>query len=141
MKEKSTRKNIIRKEKKQRTNVMTSAVFSKFASVPSVGGSVRDVIDGTFLTKESMIKYAPFFMTLAGLALIYISINYYADKTLIRIEKTKEEVRELRFEYITTKSQLTQFTQASNVSKVLEPQGIKQSLVPPHKIFIKKIEK
>lgn len=141
MKEQKGRKNTIRKEKKQRTQLMTSSVFGKIANSPGVGGSVRDVIDGSFLTKETMVKYAPFLMTLAGLAFIYISINYYADKTLIKIERTKEEVKELRFEYITTKSQLTQFTQASNVSKVLEAEGIKQSLIPPRKIFINKNEK
>lgn len=116
--------------------IMSSSLIGKYANPADIGSKVKDVIDGTFLTKESILKHAPFFLTLVGLAFIYITINYYSNRVLINIEKTKDEVKELRYEYVTVKSELTQFTKASNVSKVLEPLGLKQSATPPQKIII-----
>lgn len=107
----------------------------------AISGNLKTVLDGSFLTRESFIKQAPFFFYVLALAFIYIAINFHSDKTLLSIERTKDEIKELRFEYITVSSELTQFTQASNVSKLLQDEGLKRPVTPPEKIILTVTEK
>lgn len=74
------------------------------------------------------------FITL--LAIVYIANSYNAEKTIIEIGKTKKELEELRFEYITTKSNLMFHSKQSEIAVRLAGSGIKESLVPPQKINI-----
>lgn len=99
-------------------------------------GNVKTFLDGSFLTREKFIRQAPFFFYVLGFAFIYIAINFYADKTLLTIERTKEEIKELRFEFVTVSSELIQFTQASNVKRILAEDGIKRPVTPPTKLIV-----
>ncbi len=98
--------------------------------------SAQDILGGGFLTKERTIKHLPFLLFLAFLAIIYIGNSYYAEKNIRKIEKLQKEVKELRYEYITNKSKLMQSSRQSMVAKSLENKGIKESTVPPNKIFV-----
>jgi len=135
------KKNTIRQHKKARKSFKMGSMLPRVKVPKAISGSIRTVLDGTFLTKESFTKQAPFFFYVLLLAFIYIAINFHSDKTLLSIERTKEEIRELRFEYITVSSELTQFTQASNVSKLLQDEGLKRPVTPPEKIIIPVNEK
>jgi hypothetical protein len=130
------KKNSIRQHKKQRNSLNIGKMLPKVRMPKIVNESVVSMLDGSFLTKEIILKQAPFFFYILGIALIYIAINFYADKTLLSIERTKEEIKELRFEYLTVSSELIRFTQASNVKNLLFEEGIKRSVIPPSKIFI-----
>ncbi|MCF8301830.1 MAG: hypothetical protein K9I94_01040 [Bacteroidales bacterium] len=120
--------NTIKKQKKAgQTKTRTS----------KVGASVTGVFKGHFLTSKEMRKLLPFFLYLTVLAIIYITNNYKAEQKIIEISETKEELKKLRYEYITTKSQLMYHTQPSQVSQKLDQMGVKESTVPPYKIYIK----
>jgi cell division protein FtsL len=59
-----------------------------------------------WLNYQSVVKQVPFFLFLALLAVVYIYNGHYADKTIRRINKTEKEVKELKYEYITLKSEV-----------------------------------
>jgi hypothetical protein len=103
---------------------------------PIVKG-VQSVLDGTILARESVLKSVPFVFYIALLIVFYIANTYYAEKKIIEIEKIKKELKELRSENITSKSSLMFYSRQSQVIKRIEPYGINESLIPPHKIFVK----
>ncbi len=100
--------------------------------------SLRSLLGGYFLTKERTVKHLPFLFFLALLAIIYIGNSYYAEKNIRHIERTQKKLKELRYEYITTKSKLMHSSRQSMIAKSLTKKGIKESTVPPEKIFVKK---
>ena len=104
---------------------------------PVVKG-VQSVMDGTILTRDKVVKSLPFLLYIAFLAMLYIGNSYYAEKKIIEIEKVKKELKELRSENITTKSKLMFYSRQSEVMKRIMPYGIKESLLPPNKIFAEK---
>ena len=100
------------------------------------GSMLRWVLDGTFLSKKTVIRQLPFLLTLTAMGLAYIFNSNYADKTVIQTNRTKSELEELRFNYINTKSKLMQGTRQSELVHRLEFRKVKESKIPPRKIII-----
>jgi hypothetical protein len=105
-----------------------------------IARSAFDVINGNFLTNKSSVKQAPFVMFLTLVALLYISNSYYAERKIRQINKINNEIKELRSEYITSKSKLMFVSKQSEVAKTAEEMGlpIKESTTPPGKIIVNK---
>jgi hypothetical protein len=106
-----------------------------------VARAFSDVIGGNFLTTENSVKQLPFVFFLMGVAMVYIANSYYAERTVRQINQINQELKELRSEYITTKSDLMFLSKQSEVAKALEPYGIKESVVAPKKIVVNREEK
>ncbi len=102
-----------------------------------VGGAVQNVLGGSFLTKERAVRLLPFFLFLTLLAMFYIANTYYAEKTERDIQALRKSLKELRYEYITTKSELMNQSQQSEVAKRLKNINIQESRVPPDKVIKK----
>ena len=98
--------------------------------------SLQSILGGSFLARNKALKMLPFLLFLTLLALIYISNIYIAEKKNRKIEEINNELKELRYEYITTKSDLMYLSKQSQLAKKLAPTGIKESRVPPEKIVI-----
>ena len=92
------------------------------------------VFSGTFLTNESTLKHIPFILFLAFIAILYIANGYHADDKIREVNKITNELKELRSEYISTKSDLMFVSKQSEVAKSVEPMGLKEPIVPPIKI-------
>jgi hypothetical protein len=101
-----------------------------------VGKSLLDVLNGNFLASENIIALLPYIFFLTFLALLYIANGYYAENKVREINSLGNELKELRSEYITTKSELMFRSKQSEVARSLSPYGIKESVVPPKKIVI-----
>lgn len=93
--------------------------------------ALSSVFSGTFLTSESSLKHVPFILFLALIAILYIANGYYADDKIREVNKINNELKELRSEYISTKSDLMFVSKQSEVAKAAEPLGIKEPIVPP----------
>jgi hypothetical protein len=102
-----------------------------------VGKSLADILNGNFLTSDGMVSLLPYIFFVTFLALLYIANGYYAENKIREINSMGNEIKELRSEYITTKSELMFKSKQSEVARALEPVGIKESVVPPKKIIIK----
>lgn len=107
----------------------------------SFGSAVINVMDGSVLTRESVLKLIPFFLFLSAIGILYIANSYWGDKTVREIESIKKELKELRFEHISTKSTLIYNSQQSEVAHRLDSTGIKESVAPPSKIIVQPTEK
>lgn len=103
----------------------------------NVGRSVSGFLDGKFFSRENMAKQIPFILYLTFIGVLYIANSYNAEKTIIEISRTKKQNEELRFAYITTKSDLMFHSKQSEVAVKLKNSGIKESLVPPVKLYVK----
>ena len=102
----------------------------------NIGKSIHSVVDGSFLTRDKIICLVPFLLFLVALAILYISNIYYAEKTIRRIDDSRRELKELQFEYITSKSGLVSKSKRSEVAKSLENEGLKESITPPYRIYV-----
>lgn len=100
--------------------------------------SVLDVINGNFLAREYSIRQAPYVFFLALMTLLYISNNYFAESKIREISKINSELKELRSEYITSKSKLMFMTKQSEIAIMAEEMGIgiKPATIAPKKIIV-----
>ena len=102
----------------------------------SPGRFFLGIIEGRFLARDTMVRWLPFLFFLTFLGLVYIANTYYAEKMVRINDRTARELKELRYEHITIKSQLMTLSKQSEVAKRLAGTGIKETVVPPEKIFI-----
>ena len=102
----------------------------------SMAKGYRDIFGGDILIQKSVLKQLPFIMLLVAMLVLYIFNNNLAEKNLIKIERTKKELIELRYEYISSKADMMDSLKQSMVLQKLELLGIKEPTNPPHKIFI-----
>jgi hypothetical protein len=104
-----------------------------------LGISLRTILDGSILTRDAVVRLLPFGIYLAFLVVAYIGNSYYSEKIIRRTSKVRNELKELEYEYISTKSDLMHISKQSEVAISLDSlkTGIKESIVPPIKIFEK----
>lgn len=81
-------------------------------------------------------KLIPFILYLGGLGLIYIANANYSEKTVREIDKINKELKTLRSEYISGKSELMFNSKQSEVAKSVAPLGIVESTEAPRKIVL-----
>ncbi|HNR19009.1 MAG TPA: FtsL-like putative cell division protein [Bacteroidia bacterium] len=87
--------------------------------------------------KGMLLKVMPFIFFLTVLGLFYIANSYTSERTIRNIDKTAKEIKELRSEYISVKSDLMFVCRQSQVAKSVEPYGIRHLTTPPKKIVLK----
>jgi hypothetical protein len=89
---------------------------------------------------RAITQNMPFILFLSGLALIYIANSHLAEKKIRRINKLGREIKELKWEYLNVKSELMFRSKMSEVSKAVDPLGLKPLNSPPQKIELEKKE-
>ncbi len=90
-----------------------------------------------WINKDSAANALPFVLFLTFLAMFYIGNRHYAERNVREIEKLNKELKELRWEYMTTKAQLMYRSKQTEVAKQAGLFGLKESTVPPKKIIVK----
>lgn len=97
-----------------------------------------DVLNGNFLEQDSVVRYLPYMLFLVFLGLVYIGNGYVAEGSVRKINKAKAQLKELRSEYITTKSDLMYTTKQSELANIINEKGLglKESIEPPKKIVV-----
>ena len=101
-----------------------------------VSKSLATIFSGSFLSKDNVIQSLPFIFFLTFMGILYIANGYYAEKTVRDLYKVGNELKELRSEYITLKSDLNYKSKQSQVAQATEILGIKESTIPPTKIVV-----
>ena len=101
---------------------------------------LSSVFSGTFLSSDKTLKHLPFILFLALIAIFYIANGYYADDKIREVNKISNQLKELRSEYISTKSELMFASKQSEVAKSAEKVGLKEPIVPPTKIEVDSIQ-
>jgi hypothetical protein len=101
---------------------------------------LSSVFSGSFLSNEKTLNHLPFILFLALLAVFYIANGYYADDKIREVNRSSNQLKELRSEYISTKSELMFASKQSEVAKAVEAMGLKEPVVPPKKIEVDSAE-
>lgn len=113
----------------------------KEAKTEKSSSGFKDILSGKFLSKEKVTESLPFLFFLSFLGICYIANGYQAEKVIRKLYKTNNELKELRSEYITTKSELMYISKQSQVAKATESIGLKELTSPPKKIVLTEKEK
>ena len=98
--------------------------------------SLNSVFSGTFLSNDKVLKHIPFILFLSVIAILYIANGYWADDKIRQVNKLSSRIKELRSEYISTKSDLMFVSKQSEVAKSAEKLGLKEPIAPPMKIVV-----
>lgn len=98
--------------------------------------SLKQLIDGRLLDTELVNSNQWYVVMLTVIGIIYITIGYYSENLYKEKNKLEQEVKELRFESITTASHLMKMSLQSEVKKQIEQKGLslKESKEPPIRI-------
>jgi hypothetical protein len=102
--------------------------------------SLFAVMDGSFLSNDSSLKHLPFGLFLCLVAGFYIANTYNAERTVRSTDRIGAELKELRSEYISLKSELMYTSNQSQVAERAMPLGLKEANEPPHKLYITQID-
>lgn len=86
--------------------------------------SVKDFIDGSILTKSAVVQQLPFVLFLVVLGIFYISNRYKSEKVYRDMVSLEKELKDLRFESITTASDLMYMSKQSEVLKRVQKEGL-----------------
>jgi hypothetical protein len=82
----------------------------------------------------------PFLLFLVLLGMIYIGNMHMAEKSIRDIEKTQKEVKELSWDYKTSKADLAYKSTLSEVAKRADTLGVKESVEPPQKLKAEEVK-
>jgi len=101
---------------------------------------LMSVLGGRLLGEKWVLGYSGLIVFIFFLMLASIGNSYIAQRKVSRILKLKKEVKSLRDEYISGKSQLVYYTKMSEVARKLQGRGIKQPTKPAFKLISSKKE-
>lgn len=89
-----------------------------------------------FLSTESATKALPFVLYVAFLGMLYIANRHLSEKNLRAIDKLSKEVKELNWDYKSTKAELAYKSTLTEVAKRADTLGVKIPVEPPQKLTI-----
>ena len=100
------------------------------------GSSIRDILNGSLLTRGIILKNIGFIIWLTFLGIVYIGNSYHAEKVARDINRLQREVKDLRAESITTAADLMYISRQSVVQDMVKTKRleVKESVEPPYKI-------
>ena len=99
--------------------------------------SLTTVFSGNFLGNTSLIKQLPFIFFLTFLTLFYIANGYWADDKIRQMNKLTNELKELRSEQVSVKSELEYVSNEVQIEEAAKKLGLEYMRNPPMKILVK----
>lgn len=95
-----------------------------------------NILKGKFLVDEDAKKNWGLILFLTVLALFMISSSHRIDKKVQKIAELNKEKRELRAQFVGTKSDLMKLRMESSISRKMKEIGLYASQTPPIKIKV-----
>ncbi len=123
-KEKQSVKESVPVKEKKSKNMEYARKYVKFLNVFGI------------FTKESLVSVMPYVFFLTVIALVYIANSYHAERTIRDIDTVTKELKTLRTEYITGKSELMFVSKQTEVARLVSSQELKESVEAPMKIIV-----
>lgn len=101
---------------------------------------LKEIIDGSLLTKSALVKQLPFILFLVLLTFLYIANRYHAEKIARETARIQKEIKELRSESISIASEYMYLTKQSEIQALINKKkiGLEQSKEPPKVVKIEK---
>lgn len=88
------------------------------------------------ISKQAATDMLPFIIFIAFLGMVYIGNRHFAENNIRTIDKLGKEVKELSWDFKTTKADLMLKSTQTEVAKLVDTLGLKESVEPPNKIVI-----
>ena len=92
---------------------------------------------GTFLLSDDSFKNCRVIIFISTLAIVMIASSHSADKKVYEIARLKNEVNDMRSQFIDGRSKLMRLKMESEVMNAMAEKGIAASVIPPKKIKVK----
>ena len=101
-----------------------------------LAGSMKEVLDGRLLADTVLRRNMVFILFLTLLGILYIANGYNTEKLFMKKVALEKELSDLRFESVTTSSELMRISVPSEVERRVKEAGLDlvQSKEPPIKI-------
>lgn len=126
------------KERKLQSEAVEKKQSKKRERRAKSSRTIVQIMNGEFLSKENFVKNLPFTFFLGFLLVVLIGWGYYAE-TVTKKEVTLErELGELNSEFFTLGSEFNTKRGRRTVAEKLTGTGVRESLVSPKKIRVKK---
>ncbi len=127
--------NKLKEQNTEVTEKPTEKVVEKKTSTKNPAKELVKILNGEVFTKETIMDFLPFVAFLSLLAILYISNTFYAEKTIRKINSLTNELKELKAESITARSDRMFKSKQSEVAKEADKIGLKESVEPPIKLI------
>ncbi len=88
------------------------------------------------LSWNTILSNLPFLLFLTFLGMVYIGNTHIAEGNIRESNRMEKELNELRWEYMTLKSELMFDSKQSEVADMVAEQGMKELTEPPMKIEV-----
>ncbi len=107
------------------------------------GFSAKELLTGRFFARAGIARQWPYMGFLVFLAILYIGNRYHVEGLLDQQARLLKELKELKYEAITTSSELMNMSKQSEVMSRVRKAGIELEVLktPPRKLEVKKIGK
>ena len=104
------------------------------------GVTFKDVINGKLVTGKLVTKQYRYIILLAAIAFYYIHNHYIVENMQKELYTLNKEVKELRYEALTTSSDLMSMSKPSEVLAKIQQQGIELEELsePPRILYVSK---
>jgi len=99
--------------------------------------SIYSILKGTFLVSDDSFKNWRVIIFISTLAIVMIASSHSADKKVYEIARLKNEVNDMRSQFIDGRSKLMRLKMESEVMNAMVEKGIAPSVIPPKKIKVK----
>ena len=86
--------------------------------------NIRNILDGSLMTRELVMKNFQYLLLLTLLGLLLIANRYHAEKIVRESNTLQQEIKELRSVYITVSSELMEKSRQTSVSQLINKRGI-----------------
>ncbi|WP_456463684.1 FtsL-like putative cell division protein [Lutibacter sp.] len=97
---------------------------------------IYNVLKGGFLVNEDSFKNWRFILFVVLLMLLMIASSHSSDKKVMEIAKLNKEIKELRAEFVDTRSTSMELKLESTIRKKVLDLGLKPSENPPQVIRV-----
>ena len=88
------------------------------------------------ISKQAATDMLPFIIFIAFLGMVYIGNRHFAENNIRTIDKLGKEVKELSWDFKTTKADLMLKSTQTEVATLVDTLGLKESVEPPNKIVL-----
>lgn len=101
-----------------------------------IKNSVYDLLKGKFLIEEDSFKNWRFILFIVALVMLMIASGHNSDKKVMEIARLNKEIKELRAEFVDTRSISMKMKLESTMRNKVEAFGLKPSETPPEVIKV-----
>lgn len=101
-----------------------------------ISNSVYDLLKGKFLIQEDSLKNWRFIFFIVALVLLMIASGHSSDKKVMEIAQLNKDIKELRAEFVDTRSISMKMKLESTIKNKVGEFGLKPSENPPQVIKV-----